>query len=177
MARPTRHSCVSAASRKSCANTWAKCSRLTPNKNRKHHLHGPHQPLRRVQSASHIGFQVKRQIKKLLKYLVPPGMRPWAKTAHKRIKFSGLRYKCPLCRSFIKTFLPFGRDFQVLKEHKVIGGGYRLNAQCPVCGSLDRERLLFLYLRRKTDLFARPNRLLHVAPEPVLEKILRSKSK
>jgi SAM-dependent methyltransferase len=119
---------------------------------------------------------VKNQIKILLTHLIPSKLRPWAKMTYKRARFFGFRYKCPFCRSFLKTFLPFGYDFPVLKECKVIGGGYRLNAQCPICDSFDRERLLFLYLRRKTDLFARRYRLLHVAPETVLEKILRSKS-
>lgn len=48
----------------------------------------------------------------------------------------------------------------------------RRNARCPKCGSLERHRLLWLYLERETDLLKRPARLLHVAPEPALERRL-----
>lgn len=72
-------------------------------------------------------------------------------------------------------FLPSGRHFPVLKEKHVIGGGYRQNALCPICGSMDRERLLYLYLYYETDIFERPVKLLHVAPEPNVKTILLKK--
>jgi SAM-dependent methyltransferase len=55
----------------------------------------------------------------------------------------------------------------------VLGAGLRPNARCPVCGSLDRDRLLYLYLLHKTSLFTQPLKLLHIAPERPLERILR----
>lgn len=87
----------------------------------------------------------------------------------------GLQQKCPLCRSHLRTFHPLGLDFPVLAEKSVVGGGYREKARCPVCGSSDRERLIFLYLTRKTDLFRQPRKLLHVAPETRLAEFLRSR--
>jgi SAM-dependent methyltransferase len=72
----------------------------------------------------------------------------------------------------VRAFLPFGSRIPVLQDNQVIGGGYRDNALCPVCGSLDRERLLYLFLRSKTDVFDTPTRLLHVAPEPRLGEML-----
>jgi SAM-dependent methyltransferase len=43
-----------------------------------------------------------------------------------------------------------------------------------VCESLERHRLHWVYLRERTDLLdGRPRRLLHVAPEAVLERKLR----
>jgi SAM-dependent methyltransferase len=52
--------------------------------------------------------------------------------------------------------------------------GIRPAARCPVCGALERHRLIWLYCRAKTDLFdGRPKRLLHVAPEPCLTRELR----
>jgi SAM-dependent methyltransferase len=69
------------------------------------------------------------------------------------------RVLCPLCEKTARRFRPFG------------GGTIkRPNAQCPHCGSLERHRLIWLYLRDETDLFAAaaPKRMLHVAPEPVL---------
>ena len=47
---------------------------------------------------------------------------------------------------------------------------------CPVCGTVDRGRLLYLFLVNKTDIFEKPKKLLHVAPEVCLQDILRSKA-
>jgi SAM-dependent methyltransferase len=45
---------------------------------------------------------------------------------------------------------------------------------CPSCLSFERHRLLWLFLRDRTDLFSStaPRTLLHVAPEPCLQKRL-----
>ena len=87
------------------------------------------------------------------------------KAAWGRFAWSGSRYRCFFCDTGLRTFRPYGHTFPVLTEKKVVGGGYRKNNLCPVCGSLDRERLLYLYLRHKTDLLDGPRKLLHVAPE------------
>jgi len=42
---------------------------------------------------------------------------------------------------------------------------YRQDAQCPVCGSLERHRAAFLLLREQIP---RNQRVLHVAPEPLM---------
>jgi len=110
-----------------------------------------------------------------LKQLIPANVRSALKKTSLRIAHSGTEHKCSLCDSGIKSFLPFGFSFPVLTEKQVVGGGYRQDVLCPVCGSLDRERLLHLYLLHKTDLFDRPYRLLHIAPEPRLTEILKSK--
>jgi SAM-dependent methyltransferase len=50
----------------------------------------------------------------------------------------------------------------------------RNEAQCPVCYSLERHRLIWRYFRECTDLCdGKPKRLLHVAPEPQLGRLLR----
>jgi predicted SAM-dependent methyltransferase len=97
------------------------------------------------------------------------------RTSYRKVFYFGLSYKCPFCNSNLRTFLPHGLNFPVLKEKKVVGGGYRQNAICPICDSHDRERLLYLYLLYKTDLFQKSKKLLHIAPEPRLKIILRSK--
>ena len=63
--------------------------------------------------------------------------------------------QCPICGASARRFLAFG-----------LAG--RRNAQCPGCGSLERHRLLWLYLCRHTDLTVRRYDLLHTAPEPCL---------
>jgi SAM-dependent methyltransferase len=83
---------------------------------------------------------------------------------------------CPFCRSRLRRLLPIGLSFPVLEEARVVGGGYRENARCPICRSSDRERLVYLYLSQKTDVFTRSLKILHVAPEPRLEPRLRAAS-
>jgi SAM-dependent methyltransferase len=84
----------------------------------------------------------------------------------------GFKYRCPFCRSYLRAFLPFGSKSPALQDNHVIGGGYRDNALCPVCDSLDRERLLYLFLLWNTDVFDTAKRLLHVAPETRVADIL-----
>lgn len=67
---------------------------------------------------------------------------------------------CPICSIRALRFAPFG-----------LSG--RRNARCPNCGSLERHRLLWLYLTRHTRLPQRRLRVLHTAPEPCLETRLR----
>lgn len=70
----------------------------------------------------------------------------------------GLSRYCPLCKSHVRSFLPFGVITQ------------RDNAKCPVYGCLERHRLAWLFFQNKTDLFdLKPKTLLHIAPETQLE--------
>ncbi|MEX0921952.1 MAG: class I SAM-dependent methyltransferase [Rhodovibrionaceae bacterium] len=68
--------------------------------------------------------------------------------------------QCPLCGVSARRFLPFG-----------FAG--RRNARCPGCGSLERHRFLWLYLTRRSNLLNGRLRVLHTAPEPCLEALLR----
>jgi SAM-dependent methyltransferase len=60
--------------------------------------------------------------------------------------------------------VPSGFKEKVLKENKVIGGGYRLNVVCPNCGSGDRERLIYVFLK-DNQLVHKEMKMLHFAPE------------
>ena len=52
----------------------------------------------------------------------------------------------------------------------------RDDAECVYCGSLERQRLIWFFMSRKTDLSHRvPMKMLHVAPEPCLEPRLKEK--
>lgn len=71
---------------------------------------------------------------------------------------------CVICGSSLRGFRSFG----------VPSAKPRIDAQCPVCYSLERHRLVWSYFTNKTDLFdGKPKRLLHVAPEPQLSRLLR----
>lgn len=65
----------------------------------------------------------------------------------------GDRYTDPIDGRSFRKFLPYGY------------GDPRENVLGPSTLSLERHRLLWLYLERHTEFFATPARLLHVAPE------------
>lgn len=59
---------------------------------------------------------------------------------------------CPVCGHQFRKFLPYGRKA-------------RENALCPNCLSLERHRLMYLFLKQKTNFFSAPLKVLHIAPE------------
>jgi predicted SAM-dependent methyltransferase len=70
----------------------------------------------------------------------------------------GLSRYCPCCNSYLRSF-------------KTYGVVPRPEARCPICGALERHRLMYLYLTQKTDLFnGRRKKMLHVAPERELSR-------
>jgi SAM-dependent methyltransferase len=77
-------------------------------------------------------------------------------------KISAAEVLCPLCDGRFEQFLP--TDFGVRR---------RPSALCPRCRSLERHRLLWLYLQRKTNFFERMMRVLHFSAEPALERRVR----
>lgn len=111
--------------------------------------------------------------KSLVKRLIPESQKIKLKSYGNKVRFFGTRYKCPACQSNLRKWLPYGYDIPVLIEKKVIGGGYRENALCPVCRSMDRSRLVYLYLLRKTSFFDLQAKVLHVAPEKDLSKVIK----
>ncbi len=80
-----------------------------------------------------------------------------------RIKYAGNNVYCPCCGSRFKSFAPFGAK-------------RRNNAWCPKCQSLERHRLLWLYLEKKTDLYTTPLKVLHIAPETTFFHFLNNKT-
>lgn len=82
-------------------------------------------------------------------------LRLWAHLAR------GEGVECPCCGGRFRRFVPYGVRPR------------RPRAQCPACGAVERHRLLWLFLRERTDLLRRPQRLLHVAPEAVFAERLR----
>ncbi len=74
------------------------------------------------------------------------------------LKILGLFYRgstvyCPINNKGYRKFLPYGRV------------NPRPNALCPDTLSLERHRLIWLYLKNKTDFFTCNLKMLHVAPE------------
>ncbi|MGH2955008.1 MAG: class I SAM-dependent methyltransferase [Solirubrobacterales bacterium] len=79
--------------------------------------------------------------------------------ATQRIRRRGDAVECPCCGRTWSSFVPFARGGTV----------------CPGCFSLERMRGLWLWLDRG-DALAAPARILHLAPEPCLEPLLRDRA-
>ena len=77
--------------------------------------------------------------------------------------YYGKRYEDPISGKTYRKFLPYGYS----------GKAKRKNVLCPGSLSLERHRLLWLYLKERTDFFTAPHKLLHIAPEQCFYKIFR----
>lgn len=74
----------------------------------------------------------------------------------------GNTFTDPIDGKSFKTFLPYGY------------GKQRSNALSPSTLSLERHRLLWLYLKNETDFFSAHKKVLHFAPEQAYYKRFRS---
>lgn len=92
---------------------------------------------------------VPRPILIRLSYVVRPIMAWYLK---------GDTFTDPIDGKSFKTFLPYGYAKQ------------RNNVLSPSTLSLERHRLLWLYLQRETDFFSTPKKVLHFAPEQAFYK-------
>ncbi len=70
----------------------------------------------------------------------------------------GSQFKDPIDGKTFKSFLPYGY------------GSQRVNVLSPSTLSLERHRLLWLYLKQETSFFSKPAKLLHFAPEQAFYK-------
>ena len=76
--------------------------------------------------------------------------------------FSGSQFEDPIDGSKYRKFLPYG-----------YGEELRQNALCPGTLSLERHRLLWLYLSKETDFLNQPLKVLHLAPEQVFYRLFK----
>lgn len=87
-----------------------------------------------------------------ISYLVKPFLKYYLK---------GNRYTDPIDGNSFRKFLPYGYEKQ------------RENVLSPSSLSLERHRLLWLYLKRETEFFNKPLKVLHFAPEQAFYKRFR----
>lgn len=76
--------------------------------------------------------------------------------------YKGNNVECTVCNNTFKKFMPYG-----------YGAGSHKNRLCPTCLSLERHRLLWLFLKKHTNLFTAKLDVLHMAPEQPFIKRLR----
>lgn len=102
---------------------------------------------------------IKRFLRPALIRLAPL-VSPVRRSIVKALHASGRHY-CPVCESNLRRFLPAGTP-------------PRANARCPVCGSLERHRLDWVFFSTRTGLRdGLPKKMLHVAPEAFLSTRFR----
>ena len=78
------------------------------------------------------------------------------------LALKGNRYTDPIDGKSFRSFLPYGYGTQ------------RNNVLSPSTLSLERHRLLWLYLHNETDFFQAPKKVLHFAPEQAFYKRFRN---
>lgn len=83
---------------------------------------------------------------------------------------AGLLYRgrgvvCPICDSQYRKFMPYGYVTS------------RPNALCPRCLSLERHRLMWLYITNETNIEVEKPKILHIAPEVCIMKQLKARYK
>lgn len=96
---------------------------------------------------------VPRPILIRMSYLIRPVLVLWLK---------GNKYTDPIDGKSFRKFLPYGYENQ------------RDNVLSPSTLSLERHRLLWLYLKNETDFFSAPKKVLHFAPEQAFYKRFRN---
>lgn len=96
--------------------------------------------------------KIPRPILIRLSYIIRPVLVLWLK---------GNKYTDPIDNKSFRKFLPYGYENQ------------RENVLSPSTLSLERHRLLWLYLKKETDFFTAPKKVLHFAPEQAFYKRFR----
>ena len=103
-------------------------------------------------------------MKPFVRLLLPARFIPliiWLYRWFRALPYIGNAVVCPCCGGHFRRFLPAGYD--VVRPY----------ALCPFCGTVERHRLLWLYLRNHTNLFQDCLKVLHFAPEYILEQKFR----
>jgi SAM-dependent methyltransferase len=78
-----------------------------------------------------------------------------------RVLYKGNNYYCPICEKNYSRFLPSPDSI-------------RSNSKCPGCSSLERHRLLWLYLTSELKILASEIKLLNIAPDYATQTKLKS---
>jgi len=94
-----------------------------------------------------IRFAIRKIPRSYLQIISPVAMQAM------KFIYKGNNVECPVCSSTFSKMLPYGRITS------------RENALCPECMSLERHRLMWIYLQNRTTFFKAPSKLLHIAPE------------
>lgn len=90
-------------------------------------------------------------------------------------QFGDERFYCNICRNSLRLMYGHGHESPIFDSKKIIGGGVRKFAVCPLCGSLDRNRWVWYILENETEIFKKKSSILHFAPEKGIETGIRER--
>ncbi len=90
------------------------------------------------------------------------------------VVYIGNTYYCPYCQHSFRKMLADGEKLSVIDKYQIIGSGFRENCTCPRCYAKDRDRLIYLYLKKNAAIFDQSLRLLHIAPEAWLKELFQA---
>ena len=114
-----------------------------------------------------MGNPLLRSAYSVAKAVLPPAVRVPLRERWEQhlawILYVGRGTECPICGGKYREFMPHGVPV-------------RKNSRCQGCGALERHRLMYLYLKAKTNLFSRKLRVLHFAPESMIRNIIEPAS-
>ncbi len=108
-------------------------------------------------------------MKKIFKFVLNTVPRPLLIRLSYVFKFfapvvlKGDNVECPVCEKKFKRFLPYGYN-----EYQ------RENVLCPYDLTLERHRLMWVYLKTKSNFFTDNLKVMHIAPEQCFYKTFRS---
>lgn len=88
------------------------------------------------------------------------------------------RFYCNTCKKHVPYMNRTGHESVLFENIKVAGAGSRNHAICPYCGSVDRNRWVDYIIENKTAIYLDTEaRILHFAPEDIIEHKLRGSHK
>ncbi|MCF8307638.1 MAG: methyltransferase domain-containing protein [Bacteroidales bacterium] len=118
-------------------------------------------------------MNIKPVLKRIIPYPVAIKLRGgWQKFL--KIIYQGNNYYCPFCGNSFRKFLKGGYPNPLAEKNKIAGAGRRSNMVCPRCYSTDRDRLIYLYLKEKTDVFEKAQKILHISPARSVKHLLEN---
>lgn len=82
------------------------------------------------------------------------------------ILYKGNNVECPVCERSFSKFLSYGSEV-----------AHRENVLCPYDLTLERHRLMWIYLKNQTDFFTKKDlSVLHIAPEQCFHSLFKKQS-
>lgn len=111
-------------------------------------------------------------MKKLYKFLLNKLPRPllirlsYVFRVFAPLVYKGDKVECPVCEKHFRKFLSYGSNV-----------AHRENVLCPYDLTLERHRLMWLYLKQESTFFTAPDlKVLHIAPEQCFHKRFQQQS-
>ena len=124
-----------------------------------------------------------KKIKELIKKKIPYALIFWFRDFVRKLIsyfYIGNKYRCVFCDRSFSKMMSSGFESLATKDNKVIGSGFRLNSKCPCCDSTDRERLLYIFIKKNLNYIfektekSKTTTVLHIAPEKNLSKLINN---